>query len=70
MKMTAADQQELGVIDIVVPEPGEGAHTDPPRRRAACEPIIVDRLDRARGAHDRRAGRGALPALPGAGVLH
>ena len=29
MRMTAADQQALGVVDIVVPEPGEGAHADP-----------------------------------------
>src|SRR3954468_13351055 len=28
MRMTAAEQHELGVIDIVVPEPGEGAHAD------------------------------------------
>ena len=27
--MTAADQQALGVIDVVVAEPGDGAHTDP-----------------------------------------
>ena len=31
--MTAADQKALGVVDIVVPEPGEGAHTIPPRPR-------------------------------------
>jgi acetyl-CoA carboxylase carboxyl transferase alpha subunit len=29
MRMTAADQLELGVVDLVVSEPGEGAHTDP-----------------------------------------
>src|SRR4051794_14683414 len=28
MKMTAADQRELGVIDLVVDEPAEGAHTN------------------------------------------
>ena len=28
MRMTAAEQQALGVVDIVVTEPGEGAHTD------------------------------------------
>jgi acetyl-CoA carboxylase carboxyl transferase subunit alpha len=28
MRMTAADQQALGVVDVVVAEPGEGAHTD------------------------------------------
>jgi acetyl-CoA carboxylase carboxyl transferase subunit alpha len=28
MRMTAADQHELGVVDAVIDEPGEGAHTD------------------------------------------
>jgi acetyl-CoA carboxylase carboxyl transferase subunit alpha len=28
MRLTATDQHELGVVDEVVPEPGEGAHTD------------------------------------------
>lgn len=28
MRMTAADQVELGVVDRIVEEPGEGAHTD------------------------------------------
>ena len=45
MRMTAADQHELGVIDIVVPEPGEGAHTDPTETARRLRAIIVDRLD-------------------------
>jgi acetyl-CoA carboxylase carboxyl transferase subunit alpha len=28
MRMTAEDQLELGVVDTIIPEPGEGAHTD------------------------------------------
>jgi acetyl-CoA carboxylase carboxyl transferase subunit alpha len=28
MKMTAEDQQALGIVDLVVTEPGEGAHAD------------------------------------------
>jgi acetyl-CoA carboxylase carboxyl transferase subunit alpha len=28
MRLTAREQQALGVIDIVIPEPGEGAHAD------------------------------------------
>ena len=28
MRMTAADQLELGIIDVVIEEPGEGAHAD------------------------------------------
>ncbi len=44
MKMTAADQQSLGVVDIVVPEPGDGAHVDPAEMARRLKPIIVDRL--------------------------
>jgi acetyl-CoA carboxylase carboxyl transferase subunit alpha len=28
MRMTAGDQEALGIVDVVVPEPGEGAHAD------------------------------------------
>jgi acetyl-CoA carboxylase alpha subunit len=44
MRMTAADQQELGVIDIVVPEPSAGAHVEPAETARRLKPIIVDRL--------------------------
>jgi acetyl-CoA carboxylase carboxyl transferase subunit beta len=51
MRMTAADQQGLGVVDIVVPEPGEGAHDHPEETARRLEAILVDRL-------------GALAAMP------
>ncbi len=44
MRMTAADQQALGIIDIVVPEPGAGAHVEPAETARRLKPIIVDRL--------------------------
>jgi len=44
MKMTAADQQALGVVDIVVPEPREGAHADHPETARRLKGVIVDRL--------------------------
>jgi acetyl-CoA carboxylase carboxyl transferase subunit beta len=44
MKMTAADQKALGVVDIVVPEPGEGAHTDPAETARRLKPFLLDRL--------------------------
>jgi acetyl-CoA carboxylase carboxyl transferase subunit beta len=44
MRMTAADQQSLGVVDLVVPEPGDGAHTDPAETAARLKTIILDRL--------------------------
>ena len=45
MRMTAADQHALGVVDIVVPEPGEGAHAEPEADRQALRAIVLDRLD-------------------------
>jgi len=44
MRMTAEDQHELGVVDIVVPEPGDGAHTDPAETARRLREIILDRL--------------------------
>jgi acetyl-CoA carboxylase alpha subunit len=44
MKMTAADQEALGVVDIVVPEPREGAHTDHAETARRLKAIVVDRL--------------------------
>ena len=44
MKMTAADQQALGVVDIVVPEPRDGAHTDHAETARRLKTIIIDRL--------------------------
>jgi acyl-CoA carboxylase subunit beta len=44
MKMTAADQQALGVVDIVVPEPREGAHTDHAETARRLKAIVIDRL--------------------------
>ena len=44
MRMSAADQHALGVVDIVVPEPGEGAHDDPEETAKRLRAIILDRL--------------------------
>jgi acetyl-CoA carboxylase carboxyl transferase subunit beta len=44
MRMSAADQHALGVVDLVVPEPGDGAHDDPAEMARRLRPIIVDRL--------------------------
>ena len=46
MRMTAAEQQELGVVDTVVSEPGEGAHTDHAETALRLKPVIVGELDR------------------------
>ena len=45
MRMTAPEQQALGVIDIVVPEPGEGAHTDHVETARRLRSVISQQLD-------------------------
>ena len=46
MKMSAQDQLELGVIDRVIPEPGEGAHADPRETARRLRTVIISELDR------------------------
>jgi acetyl-CoA carboxylase carboxyl transferase subunit alpha len=46
MRMTAADQLELGIIDGVIDEPGEGAHADHARTAHAVKEAIVAALSR------------------------
>jgi acetyl-CoA carboxylase carboxyl transferase subunit alpha len=46
MRMSAQDQLELGVIDRVVPEPGEGAHADPRGTARRLRSVIIQELDR------------------------
>jgi acetyl-CoA carboxylase carboxyl transferase subunit alpha len=49
MKMTAADQAALGVVDIVVPEPGEGAHADHAETGRRLRSVVVAQLDALAG---------------------
>jgi acetyl-CoA carboxylase carboxyl transferase subunit alpha len=46
MRMSADDQLALGVIDRVVPEPGEGAHADHAETARRLRAVIVEELDR------------------------
>jgi acetyl-CoA carboxylase carboxyl transferase subunit alpha len=46
MRMSAQDQLELGVVDRVVPEPGEGAHADPRETARRLRTTIIAELDR------------------------
>lgn len=46
MRMTAAEQRDLGVIDIVVPEPAGGAHLDHAETARRLKTVILDQLDR------------------------
>ena len=46
MRMTAADQLELGVIDAVIEEPGEGAHADHATTAIAVKQALLASLGR------------------------
>lgn len=46
MRMTAAEQVELGVVDEIVAEPGEGAHTDHGATARAIKAALLAALDR------------------------
>ncbi len=46
MRMTADDQRALGVVDIVIPEPGDGAHADPDETARRLKVAILGQLDR------------------------
>jgi len=50
MRMTAEDQRRLGVVDLVIPEPGDGAHTDVTATAAAVKAAVVAAL-RELGEH-------------------
>jgi acetyl-CoA carboxylase carboxyl transferase subunit alpha len=44
MRMTASDQLELGVIDGIIDEPGDGAHTDHEATARAIKRAIIEAL--------------------------
>jgi acetyl-CoA carboxylase carboxyl transferase alpha subunit len=46
MRMSAGDQHELGIVDEVIAEPGEGAHADPEETGRRLRAAIVRELDR------------------------
>src|ERR671915_835487 len=41
LRMNADDQLELGVVDAIIPEPGEGAHTDPAATGRAIRDAVL-----------------------------
>jgi acetyl-CoA carboxylase alpha subunit len=56
MRMTATDQLDLGVVDVIIPEPGEGAHTDHAATARAVKAAIMASLQ-------SMAGRGTAELL-------
>jgi acetyl-CoA carboxylase carboxyl transferase subunit alpha len=61
MKITAQDQQALGVVDRIVPEPLGGAHRDPDAAIGSLKGAIIEELDgcSALGPNELRAQRRA-----------
>jgi acetyl-CoA carboxylase carboxyl transferase subunit alpha len=49
LKMTAPDLLELGLIDGIVPEPGEGAHCDPDNAAEALGVVLRETLQELSG---------------------
>jgi acetyl-CoA carboxylase carboxyl transferase alpha subunit len=77
MRMSAADQAALGVVDRIVAEPDGGAQADPIETATRLRAVIVDELDRlcaiptdelvdARYARYRRFGAFAETGVPAA----
>ena len=60
MRMTADEQVELGVVDAIIAEPGEGAHTDHAATAAASSARDPLRAARPVRPRDGRAARHAL----------
>ncbi|MFA4836715.1 MAG: acetyl-CoA carboxylase carboxyltransferase subunit alpha/beta, partial [Dehalococcoidia bacterium] len=71
LRLTAADCNELGVVDVVVPEPKGGAHTDPEEAARLLKNLILrelleiqshgpERLVESRYRRFRYGGRSAL----------
>jgi acetyl-CoA carboxylase carboxyl transferase subunit alpha len=53
LKMTAPDLLELGLIDGIVPEPGEGAHTNPENAADALGVVLREALNELGGMSPR-----------------
>jgi acetyl-CoA carboxylase carboxyl transferase subunit alpha len=45
MRMTAPEQQALGVVDLVLPEPAGGAHNDPVETARRIRDLVIEQLD-------------------------
>jgi acetyl-CoA carboxylase carboxyl transferase subunit alpha len=51
--MTAPDLLDLGLIDGIVPEPGEGAHTNPENAAEALGVVLREALNELSGMSPR-----------------
>ncbi|NQT71270.1 MAG: acetyl-CoA carboxylase carboxyl transferase subunit beta [Chloroflexi bacterium] len=57
LKLTAADCKEFGVVDLVVPEPAGGAHTDPAEAARLLRNLILRELLQIQGYSPEKHAR-------------
>ena len=53
LRLTAHDCRELGVVDVLVPEPKGGAHTDPDEAARQLKRCLLNELIRIQNIHPR-----------------
>lgn len=70
MRMTAADQLELGVVDEIVAEPGEGAHTDHAATAQAVKAAVIAALRGLSGRETSDLLTTRYARLRGLGAYH
>jgi acetyl-CoA carboxylase carboxyl transferase subunit alpha len=54
LKLTATDLLQLGLIDGIVPEPGQGAHTDPDQAAEALRTTLREALSGLAGRTEKQ----------------
>ena len=69
MRLTAGEQQALGVIDVVIPEPAPVPTRSPKETARSLRAAIIAQLDVLTARDVDALRRGALPALPAHGCL-
>jgi acetyl-CoA carboxylase carboxyl transferase subunit alpha len=70
LRLTAADLQQLGVIDGLLPEPLGGAHRDPDAAAATLADALGRHLDALSGVSPRELANQRLARFRGMGVFH
>ena len=57
LRLTARDCREFGIVDLVVPEPPGGAHTNPEEAARQLQRVLLDQLTELQSKSERRLVR-------------
>ena len=57
LRLTARDCRELGIVDLVVPEPPGGAHTNPEEAARQLQRVLLEQLTELQSKSERRLVR-------------